>query len=203
MTMVVALTGGIASGKTTAADLFLDLGVPIIDADEIARDIVRPGQSAHARILAEFGPDYFFEDGELNRQKLRQHIFTCPESKASLEHIMHPEIHLQIRKQVECVQSPYCLVVIPLLAESKSYDWVDRVLVVDVEEKTQLERVMKRDQIGKVQALAIIQSQAAREERLKIATDVISNTSDLTDLKTQVERLHKKYMELVNSTAKD
>ncbi len=199
-TYIVALTGGIASGKTAVSDRFAALGVPVIDTDLIARAVVEPGQHALNEIVAVFGDGMLSPDGTLNRRLLREIIFSDPAAKLKLESILHPAIRAQVQRDIAAVEAPYCVVVIPLFTESSaqanSYDWVDRVLVVDTSEETQVQRVMQRDQVSREQAEAALASQTSRQARLALADDVIENNGSITELDAEVERLHRRYIEL-------
>ncbi|MFC1690038.1 dephospho-CoA kinase [Pseudomonadota bacterium] len=192
----VVLTGGIASGKTAVSDGFRQLGVPVVDTDVIARELVEPGQPALDRIAEMFGRDMLNSTGALNRRKMRENIFSDPEKKALLEGLLHPLIAEEVLKRMEHVTAPYCVLVIPLYAESRSYRWVDRVLVVDVSEEEQLSRVMSRDRINREQAEAILNNQASRSERISLADDIIDNSGALSELGGKIEALHKKYSSL-------
>jgi dephospho-CoA kinase len=192
----VVLTGGIASGKTAVSDCFARLGVPVIDTDRIAREVVEPGQLALKQISEGFGSDYLDSEGRLDRRKMREAIFADPAMKSLLEGILHPLIAERVLARVREVEAPYCLLVIPLYAESKAYKWVNRVLVVDVSEETQLERVMARDQISPEHAQSILDAQSARQQRLSLADDIIDNSGDLNELEQKVKKLHQKYLAL-------
>ncbi|MDH3924836.1 MAG: dephospho-CoA kinase [Xanthomonadales bacterium] len=192
----VVLTGGIASGKTAVSDSFRQLGVPVIDTDVIAKELVEPGQPALERIAELFGQEVLDPAGGLNRRKMRNEIFSSPDKKALLEGLLHPLIAEEVLRRMEHIGSPYCIIVIPLYAESGSYRWVDRVLVVDVSEEQQIDRVMARDQISRRQAEAILDAQADRQERLALADDVVDNSGSLSELASQVEDLHRKYSSL-------
>jgi len=194
----VVLTGGIASGKTTVSDCFARLGTPIIDTDLIAREVVEPGRSALKRIAEVFGDVYLDSGGQLNRQKMRQAIFTDPELKNRLEAIVHPPIADEVIRRAGQLDAPYCILVIPLYAGSSSYSWTNRVLVVDVNEELQIERVMARDQISRKQAQSILGAQPGRRERLSLADDVIDNSGTLAELEEKIKVLHKKYLSLCN-----
>lgn len=195
----VVLTGGIASGKTTVSDRFAELGVPVIDTDLIAREVVEPGQPALGEIAERIGRQYLDSEGCLDRRKMREAIFANPAIKQRLESILHPRIALAVRERVEAQTYPYCLLVIPLYSESKSYDWVDRVLVVDVSEEIQIERVMRRDRISRNDSLSIIAAQASREERLTLADDVLDNSGSVEQLQEKVGRLHRHYLQLAQA----
>jgi dephospho-CoA kinase len=190
---VVVLTGGIASGKTAVSDLFSEKGVPVIDTDVIARQVVQAGSPALNQIEAEFGPDFLDSDRSLDRRKMREAIFSDPEKKNRLEGILHPAIAAEALRQVSTRPESWCLLVVPLLAESGRYSWINRVLVIDVSESVQIERVMARDHINREQAEAILRAQAGRKERLALADDVIDNSGSLDDLKSRVDTLYQKY----------
>lgn len=191
----MVLTGGIASGKTAVSDHFARLGVPVIDTDRIARDIVEPGQPALQSIADSFGPGILDGDGALDRRAMRNLIFSDPELKSRLENILHPLISQEVLRQLGRQAGLYCILVIPLFAESSSYTWVDRVLVVDAPEEVQIERVMARDLVEREQAEAILQAQTSRQERLELADDVLDNSGSFSELKKQVEKLHRFYLE--------
>ena len=192
----VVLTGGIASGKTAVSDGFRHLGVPVIDTDVIARQLVEPGQPALALIADIFGPGILDSTGGLDRKKMREAIFSDHEKKAQLEQVLHPLIGEEVLKRLEQLTAPYCILVVPLYAESGSYRWVDRVLLVDVSEEQQIRRVMRRDDISQEQAEAILDAQASRAERAALADDVIDNSGTLDELEDKIESLHKKYSSL-------
>jgi dephospho-CoA kinase len=195
-TFIVVMTGGIASGKSTVSSLFSALGVPVIDTDDIARDITRPQKPALTEIKREFGPDILFEDGSLDRKQLRKKIFSSPALKAKLEAILHPKIAAIASCKIHEISCPYCILVVPLLVETESNFEADRILVVDAPIELQVKRLIERDSIDKDLACAIIASQANREERLKIADDIIKNSEDFGELKRSVRELHYKYLSL-------
>jgi dephospho-CoA kinase len=190
----VVLTGGIASGKTAVSNIFEKLGVPIIDTDRIAREIVKPGQPALAEIKRQFGDEYLKPDGSLDRAKMREKIFSDSYAKARLQDILHPIIAAGVSDQVTQLHSAYCILVVPLFAEFQIFRWVDWILVVDVPEGVQVDRLQKRDGISFELAHAILDSQSNRKKRLSIADDVIVNTGSLSELETKVEALHRKYL---------
>ena len=196
---VVALTGGIASGKTAVSDRFAELGVPVIDTDVIAHQVVEPGQPALEAVASEFGKIILDQDGKLNRRLLREKIFSDPMAKKALEAILHPAIRSRVLEEIASVQSPYCLVVIPLFTETGAYDWVDRILVVDTTEETQVQRVMQRDGVNRQQAEAALASQASREARLALADDVIENNGTVGELDAAIQELHHQYLELAGN----
>ena len=192
----IGLTGGIGSGKSTAAEQFLKLGAPVIDADVIAREIVEPGKPALEAVIAAFGDQVVGENGRLDRKALRSIVFADPEQKARLESILHPQIYTEILHQLEQITYPYCVVVIPLLAESKRNYPLDRILVVDLPEKLQIARTSTRDKESAKHVEQIIQSQASRQQRLPIADDVIENSGTPETLLKNINSLHQKYLEL-------
>jgi dephospho-CoA kinase len=194
--LTIGLTGGVGCGKSTVAELFQRNGVPVVDADDITRDLTAADAPALSRISSVFGDDVLFADGQLDRRKLRRMVFDQPEARQQLEGILHPLVREEIRARVREVSTPYCLVVIPLLVESSMTDLVDRVLVVDCEEADQIARVTVRDQCSVDDARAIIATQASRQSRLAIADDVIVNAGSLDELKIVVQRLNQRYFEL-------
>ena len=197
MTMlVVGLTGGIGSGKTAVSDCFARHGVPVIDTDLIARELVRPGQPALAEIVAEFGPECLDGRGGLDRTHLRQRVFTDEAGRRRLEAILHPRIRAVTRERIAALTTPYCLLVIPLLVETGMTDLVDRVLVVDASEAEQIHRVMARDRIDEIQARQILAAQASRRQRLALADEVVENAGDFANLERQIADLHLYYLRL-------
>ena len=192
----VALTGGIASGKTTVDDLFAARGVPVIDTDLIARQVVEPGQPALAEVVAAFGPGVLGADGRLDRPRLREIIFTDANARRRLEAILHPAIRAEMERQSRDAGGPYQVLVIPLLTEGGRRDHVDRVLLVDVPEALQLERLMWRDGVTREQAQASLDAQATRTQRLAMADDVLRNTGQVDELREAVGGLHQRYLQL-------
>ncbi len=199
----VVLTGGIASGKSTVAQLFATRGVPVIDTDVIAREVVEPGTSGLAAVVEAFGPDMLGADGRLDRRRLRERIFTDRTAKGRLEAILHPAIRAEMERQSRAAPGPYQLLVIPLYAEGGRRDHVDRVLVVDVPEEVQVARLMQRDGVSREQALASLAAQANRAQRLALADDVVHNTGAVTDLEPQVARLHETYLTLSSGLCRE
>lgn len=193
--MRIGLTGGIASGKSTVADLFADRGATIIDTDVIAREVVMPGQPALREIAEEFGDSVLTDTGELDRAAMRRVVFADDTRRQELESILHPRIREETWRQADLAEGPYQLIVVPLLAESPMRHSMDRVLVVDVPESVQLERLLARDKGDAEQARRMIDAQASREERLAIADDVIRNDGSLADTEKQVDDLHRQYLE--------
>ena len=193
---ILGLTGGIGSGKTAVADHFASLGVHVVDADQAARWVVEPGRPALAQIVAHFGEGILLPDGGLNRPVLRERIFDDPAERQWLEQLLHPLIRAEVAQHLSLAESPYAIMVSPLLIESGQYRQVDRVLVVDVPESLQVARTAARDQASEERVRSILKVQAAREERLKHADDVLANDRDLPWLKEEVERLHRFYLTL-------
>jgi dephospho-CoA kinase len=194
--LIVALTGGIASGKTAAANEFAALGATVIDADQIARDIVEPGQPAFADVVAEFGPACLDNNGRLDRRHLREVVFADVAKRKRLEAITHPAIHTELARRAAQAVGPYQIHVMPLLVESHRASTYERVLVVDCAEELQLARLIQRDQSNETLARRILAAQATRQQRLAVADDVIKNDSDLDQLLQQVRELHTRYLEL-------
>ena len=192
----IGLTGGIASGKSTVAQEFTELGVPVIDADAAARTVVAPDTPGLAQVIERFGPGVLAENGDLDRRALRDLIFSDPSSRRDLERILHPLIRADMEKSANQAIGPYVVMAIPLLIEGGPSDRVDRILVVDVDEAVQLRRVMERDGCTSKQAQAILASQAARSARLAAADDVLLNAGTVTDLRQAVDRLHERYLQL-------
>ena len=194
----IGLTGGIASGKTTVANLFSDLGIEIIDADEIAHSITSKQGSAYNKIVKHFGEDVLGNDKKLDRKKLRTMIFNNSELKRDLEQIIHPEVYAIINQKINASQKPYQIIVIPLLIETSYQNFVDRVLVVDCSVETQLARLINRDDETMKNARKIIANQIERNERLKFADDIIENEkkTSINVLKNKVLQLHETYLEL-------
>ena len=194
----IGLTGGIASGKTTVANLFSDLGIEIIDADEIAHSITSKQGSAYNKIVKHFGEDVLGNDKKLDRKKLRTMIFNNSELKRDLEQIIHPEVYAIINQKINASQEPYQIIVIPLLIETGYQNFVDRVLVVDCSVETQLARLINRDNETMKNARKIIANQIERNERLKFADDIIENEkkTSINVLKNKVLQLHETYLEL-------
>ncbi|HEY1899159.1 MAG TPA: dephospho-CoA kinase [Steroidobacteraceae bacterium] len=198
----IGLTGGIASGKSTVSGLFAALGVPVIDTDQIAREVVLPGSPLLARLIAHFGESLLTPDGELNRRALRERVFAHAADRASLEAMMHPAImaELQRRAAAAAAGSAYQILVIPLLVEHNLGARVDRVLLVDCDEGLQLRRVQVRDGVTLAQARAVLAAQASRDMRLAVADDMIVNDGDVGQLRGQVESLHARYITLARET---
>ncbi|HBJ2667368.1 TPA: dephospho-CoA kinase [Salmonella enterica subsp. enterica serovar Typhimurium] len=198
MRYTVALTGGIGSGKSTVADAFADLGITVIDADIIARQMVEPGQPALNAIAEHFGSELIAADGTLRRRALRERIFSHPEEKAWLNALLHPLIQQETQRQFQQATSPYVLWVVPLLVENRLYQKANRVLVVDVTPETQLIRIMQRDDVTREHVEHILAAQATREARLAVADDVIDNNGAPDAIASDVARLHASYLKLAS-----
>ena len=192
----IGLTGGIGSGKSLVCDLFARRGVPVIDSDAIAREIVTPGSEIAEAVIREFGETYRdVTTGGLDRQALRRLVFGNIRARHRLEAILHPRIRLELSRRQIGLDAPYCILSIPLLIETGFGDLVDRILVVDCPESLQVQRVMSRDGVTEEEAQAILASQSSRDERLAQADDIIDNSGPTGDLEDKVERLHRQYLE--------
>jgi dephospho-CoA kinase len=194
--LVVGLTGGIGSGKSTVAELFAKLGATVIDTDQLARTLTQPDQIAFKLIVSHFGEALIQPDGSLDRQQLRNIVFASPEQRLWLEQLLHPLIRQEIKRQVSLIEYPYCLVAIPLLFETEPNPIIDRVLVIDTPESLQLTRAQARDKLSAEQALLIMAAQVSRSKRLEGAHDVIVNDKTIDDLTPQVQKLHQFYLGL-------
>jgi len=190
----IGLTGGIASGKSTVADLFANLGVPVIDTDAVAREVVNPGEPGLDSVVKQFGPEILQPDGFLDRAQLRKIIFATPEAREQLNNILHPLIRARATHLIEQIDAPYLVLEIPLLAETGFTDLVDRVLVVDCPQELQKLRLITRDCETEESANKIIEAQATRAQRLAIADDIICNEGSLENLTLLVNELHRRYM---------
>jgi dephospho-CoA kinase len=200
--LIIGLTGGIGSGKSTVARLFADKGIPVLDADIIARNLTQPGEPALVAIVEHFGIHVLHKDGNLNRAKLRDFIFQNPAERRWLEQLLHPLIRDKLSQELAGIsasgnKAPYCIIVIPLLLETEAYPFIDRILVVDAPEHLQIERVSIRDSTLAANAKAIVSTQLDRQERLKRADDVIINDSTQAALGPQVDKLHNEYAKKV------
>ncbi|PSW18513.1 dephospho-CoA kinase [Photobacterium sanctipauli] len=194
MTMVIGLTGGIGSGKTTVANLFADYHIDIIDADIVAREVVAPGSAGLKAIEDKLGSDILLTDGNLDRSKLRAAIFSDNTLKDWLNGLLHPMIREKMQADIQQATSPYCLLVVPLMVENNLQAMTDRLLVVDVDEQTQIARTTQRDGVDAEQVKSILAAQASRQERLDAADDIINNNNDGAQLSSQVATLHQQYL---------
>ena len=197
--MIIGVTGGIASGKSTVALAFAALGIPWVDADDVAREVVEPGEPALAEIAARFGEPVLHSDGRLNRRALREIVFAEPTERRWLEGVTHPRIRQRLIAHLERMQAegaPYVLLVSPLLFESGQSQLVDRCLVIDVPESLQIARTAARDEVGEAQARAIIAAQMSRNERLARADDIIDNSRGEAELTAQVAELDRRYRKM-------
>lgn len=200
---VVAITGGIGSGKTTVANQFAELGIEVVDADVIAREVVEPGTPALAAIADHFGSEVIAPDGQLNRRRLRERVFTDPQAKGWLNALLHPLIRTEMQRQCAAARSPYCLLVVPLLVENRLTALANRVLVIDVDEATQIERTCRRDGVSREQAQAILAAQASRAERLAAADDVLDNQNGTPEaIKSRILALHETYLAFASQQAR-
>jgi len=193
MALKIGLTGGIGSGKSAACDIFSELGVPVIDADNIAHKLVKPGTPAFNEIKKVFGNEIISSDGTLDRKIIRDKIFTNEIDRKKLEHILHPAVYEEIAVQVENIDSRYCIISIPLLLETDASNTVDRILVIDVPRELQLERASNRDKTNKSDIDAIIDSQISRKDRLSAADDIVDNKGNINDLRKKICELHEFY----------
>jgi len=198
--LIIGLTGGIGSGKSTVTKYFEQLDVPVIDADVITRELVKPGKDALKEIEAHFGPEIIQTDGQLNRAWLRARIFDNADERKVLENILHPRAKEYAQKTISELNAPYCILCVPLLVESGWTDIVQRVLVIDLPRELQIQRTMERDGIPKNQVETIIDAQIDRNGRLAAADDVLTNTSDKSSLLEQVDTLHEQYLKQAKMT---
>ena len=193
----IGVTGGIACGKTAASNVFRSLGITVIDADIIARKVVEPGSSLLPKLVEVFGSDILSEDGSLNRKRLRDIVFSDKKALSALNALIHPAIHAELEREANLASSVYTVLVIPLLFEHHLESFVDRILVLDVKEETQIKRVMERDGSSRAVAEEILKNQISREKRRELADDLIETDGLLlSELKELVLNLHKKYLQL-------
>ena len=197
--LVIGLTGGIGCGKSAVTEIFSSLGVPVIDADRVAREVVEPGKPALEQIRARFGDQVLDRNGNLRRDRLRQQIFNDEEARKALEAMLHPLIRERMRRRLKTLNADYAILSIPLLLETGQENTVDRVLVVDCPEEIQLQRVCTRDGVSREQASAILEAQISRRQRLAAADDLIDNSGPLDALPPQVLALHHSYLDLSRS----
>ena len=195
----IGLTGGIGCGKTTAANLFIELGIPVLDADLIAHTLVNKGQLALNQIEKIFGSTIINEDGSLNRKKLGEIVFSNPHKKKQLESILHPLVYEELQRQLESLDAPYAILCIPLLLETKMQHIVDRVLVIDCPVEVQFERVKRRDQLTDERIFSVINAQTSRQQRLSLADDIIKNSGSTSKLAEQIKKLHNLYISTCES----
>jgi dephospho-CoA kinase len=199
---VVAITGGIASGKTAVTDALAAYGVPVFDADVAAREVIAPGTSGLAEIRALFGDEILDASGALNRAAMRKHVFAHPEARRQLEEIIHPRVRVRLQEQAHAAQAPYVVLAIPLLAEvggRAAYPWIDEVVVVDAPDEARIERLLRRDDISRELAEQMLAAQASRDQRLAIADRVIDNSADLLALQKQAAELHAALLALAGN----
>ncbi len=194
---VIGLTGGIGSGKTTVADLFAELGIDLIDADIVAREVVAPGSDGLSEITARFGEAFLLNNGELNRAALRKRIFSNPGARTWINQCLHPKIRARMLELIKYSSSEYTVLVVPLLFENGLDSLVDRTLLVDITVELQIERTLRRDGVSERQIKAVIGSQMSREDKLAKADDVISNQGEIKHLEQAVLALHDKYLTLI------
>ena len=197
--MIIGLTGGIGSGKSAAADLFSNLGIDTIDADDLAKDSLNINSPGYKLFIKEFGEKYLDKNRNINRELLRKDIFNDPVTKLKLENIIHPLVRSGIQSFIDSYSSDYCIIIVPLIFETNSSKLYDRILVIDCDIETQISRTSKRDNQTNNEIKNIINKQASRDQRLSIADEVIENNGTLESLKNDVLEMHKKYMELIKN----
>jgi len=196
MVFVLGLTGGIGSGKTAASDYLQTRGICVVDADQVARQVVEPGEPALTAIVEQFGSEVLQEDGSLDRRALRQRVFADPDERRALEAITHPAIAAEILRQLQEADSPYVILASPLLLETSQRQMANRILLIDAPEAVQVARTRTRDETSEEQVRAIMAAQMSRQERLALADDVITNDGQLTDLHNALDQLHAQYLEM-------
>jgi dephospho-CoA kinase len=197
--MIIGLTGGIGSGKSAAADYFIDLEIDVIDADIVAKNVLSINSEGYHSFVKDFGEEFLNDNKEVNRELLRKEIFSDEIKKKRLENIVHPNVRSNISDFINNSRSPYCIIMVPLIFETNSSKNYDRILVIDCDVETQIQRSALRDNQSIKEIKKIIHLQASRDQRLSIADDVISNISTLTNLKAEILKLHDKYMEIINN----
>jgi dephospho-CoA kinase len=196
---IIGLTGGIASGKTQASNYLASLGIAVVDADVVARQMVEPGSQCLTAISERYGPQILQADGALNRAKLREIIFGDAKEKQWLNNLLHPVIREETQRQLAIASSEYVILVAPLLIENELTKLVDKVLVIDVDEQTQLQRTCERDKVPLEQAKAILNAQISRQKRIEIADDIVLNDGSLTELENNLLTLHNSYLKLAKN----
>jgi dephospho-CoA kinase len=200
MPYCIGLTGGIGSGKSSAAKIFHEFGASVIDTDEISHELTRTGGAALNAIREQFGEDFITLDGSLERKTMRQLVFADPAAKKKLEAILHPKIRAAVKARIAEIQTPYALIAVPLLLETGAYgDLISRVLVVDCDESLQISRTMRRSNLGIHEVRAIMAAQLPRQERLSRADDVLRNDGDMTALRIQAAALHARYLQIAGA----
>lgn len=192
----IGMTGGIGSGKSTAAALFKALDVPVLDADELTRELTEPGQPALETIRQTFGTAVIDADGRLSRRALRERVFTDDNQRRQLEAILHPLVYAELNRRTGALKTAYTIWVVPLLLETGASDKVDRVLVIDCPEELQLQRASQRDEQDKEAIRRIMAQQISRQQRLEQADDILVNDADSVSLEQQIQHLHKRYLKL-------
>ena len=197
--LIIGLTGGIGSGKSTVTTLFGKLGVPVVDADIVSRQVVEPGQPALTEITHQFGPSILTAEGQLDRQRLREVIFGSAAKRRQVEKMLHPRILAEMKRQARQRATPYCIFAIPLLLEAGQQDEVERIVVVDATDDIRRQRIKKRDRLSDSEIDAILKTQLGRNERLAAADDIITNNGDLGALQQQVETLHRRYLNMAKT----
>ena len=197
--MIIGLTGGIGSGKSAAAALFNNIGVDLIDADDLARDSLNINSEGYRLFIEEFGDEYLDENNNINRELIRKLIFNDSDAKSKLENIIHPIVRTGIETFIKNKKSDYCIIVVPLIFETNSSKIYDRVLVIDCDVDVQISRTSKRDNQTKSDIENIVNKQATREQRLSIADDVIVNNGSLDLLRNEVLKMHNKYLEIIKN----
>ena len=193
MVLKIGLTGGIGSGKSTACEIFSEFGVPVIDADIIAHNLVKPGMPVLQAIINEFGEGIVTKDGSLDRKKLRDQIFTNETDRKKLENILHPAIYNEIAHETEGIHSKYCIIALPLLLETGASKIIDRILIINAPGELQLSRASIRDNVSKSDIEAIMHSQTSPDDRLAAADDIVNNDGDIDNLRRQICDLHRFY----------
>ena len=197
--LYIGLSGGIASGKTIVSDEFSSLGADIIDTDIIARELIFPGSETLNEIVSVFGENVLQDDGNLNRKLMRQIIFSEKDKRITLEKIMHPKIQNKVKQKIQSASGHYQIIVVPLLLQSPILDFIHRVLIIDCDEKIQINRLIKRDNISEELAKKMIENQSKREERLAIGDDVILNEGRIEEIKHEVKKLNDFYIKISSS----